>query len=232
MPISADLYALQEVDSALDSRAAEIERITTRLAEERGAEARESVVEAEARRLAAEQAVRSIEDDVADLQAKTAPVEEKLYGGSVRNPKELQSLQEELDMFLRQRRQLEDRQLSAMEELEASGASLAAARERLRAEESAYGEEMAQLRQRLGELEADQAQLREQRASRAARIDTDRLRLYERLRTSRRGQAVAKMVRGVCQGCRITLPTTVQQRARSSAQIVQCTSCERILFAG
>jgi predicted nucleic acid-binding Zn-ribbon protein len=46
----------------------------------------------------------------------------------------------------------------------------------------------------------------------------------------RQGRAVAKVERGMCGGCRISLPMTVLQKARSGLDVVQCVSCERILY--
>jgi predicted nucleic acid-binding Zn-ribbon protein len=34
----------------------------------------------------------------------------------------------------------------------------------------------------------------------------------------------------MCQGCRITLPTSMLQKARAGLGLVQCVSCERILL--
>ena len=44
-----------------------------------------------------------------------------------------------------------------------------------------------------------------------------------------KGTAVAKVEQGVCCGCRISLPSTELQRARSDS-LVRCSSCGRILF--
>jgi len=41
---------------------------------------------------------------------------------------------------------------------------------------------------------------------------------------------VVKVERGMCQGCRISLPMSVLQKARSGFDVVQCVSCERILY--
>ncbi|MER3420422.1 MAG: hypothetical protein C4290_07815, partial [Chloroflexota bacterium] len=82
------------------------------------------------------------------------------------------------------------------------------------------------------ELQERRERLHKQRLAHAGRVPPQFLALYERLRSIKRGQAVARIERGVCAGCRITLPTTVQQRARAGAQVLQCPSCERILYAG
>ena len=39
----------------------------------------------------------------------------------------------------------------------------------------------------------------------------------------------ARVEQGICRGCRISLPTTDLQQARSG-KLVQCSSCGRILF--
>ena len=60
---------------------------------------------------------------------------------------------------------------------------------------------------------------------------TDRvwLNLYSILRERRDGSAVATVERSMCQGCRITLPRNIIQKARNPEELVQCVSCERIL---
>ena len=56
--------------------------------------------------------------------------------------------------------------------------------------------------------------------------------LYEALRVKKQGLAVAKIEQGRCQGCRITLPMNELQRTRIGEELVQCSSCGRILYLG
>lgn len=233
MSIAGDLFLLQELDSALDARARELEQVRAEFGDSgEAAEARAELVGDETRLRAAAAQTRELETQLSDLAAKSTPVEQHLYDGSVRNPKELQSLQDELAMFQRQRRALEDQQIAALEEHEVAAAAVRAAGQRVDELERSWRDQQGNLTQREHDLTVERDRLREQRRLRAARIDPARMVLYDRLRTSKRGVAVAKTERGVCLGCRITLPTTITQRARSGQQIVQCTSCERILYAG
>ena len=55
--------------------------------------------------------------------------------------------------------------------------------------------------------------------------------MYESLRKSRGGVAVARVERNMCQGCRLSLPTGDVQKARTSQGTVLCSSCGRILYA-
>ena len=61
-------------------------------------------------------------------------------------------------------------------------------------------------------------------------MDLAALSLYRALRERRQATAVAVVERGLCQGCRISLPMSVVQKARAGAGLVQCVSCERILL--
>ena len=73
-------------------------------------------------------------------------------------------------------------------------------------------------------------ELRHDRDEAAPQFAEHALAVYERLRDDRNGYAVAKVERGMCQGCRITLPSGELQRIRNSQDMVQCSSCQRILF--
>ena len=80
--------------------------------------------------------------------------------------------------------------------------------------------------------EGEYASLDGQRGARTKGMDASALGLYESLRTKKQGRAVARVERGICQGCRLTLPSHLNQRIRSGDTLIQCPSCERILVAG
>jgi hypothetical protein len=79
-------------------------------------------------------------------------------------------------------------------------------------------------------IEPEVANLQARRAGQAGGIDPRTMSLYQTLRERRAGQAVARVERGMCQGCRISLPMSVIQKARVSNNLTQCVSCERILL--
>lgn len=229
----ADLYALQELDSLLDMDRAQLEEVTRRLGDEESlVPLRAAVAEWEERRRPVAARQRELEWQVEDERSRFESEERRLYGGSIRNPRELADLQKEVEALKQRLRQYEDKLLTVLTELEEIDISLAAARQALAEAEAAWREEQAELHQQKDRLGAELAQLEERRSQQARRIASEVLRLYEQLRQSRGGRAVARVERGSCQGCRITLPVTLLQRARSGLTIVQCSSCGRILYAG
>jgi uncharacterized protein len=71
-----------------------------------------------------------------------------------------------------------------------------------------------------------------ERAALVADVDPASLRTYESLLRTRARQAVAIVAQRTCQACRVSLPVNLEQRARSSEDLVLCQSCGRILYAG
>ena len=231
MTIAADLHALQEIDLALDGAEGRLAEIEGQLGETvELAEARESL---EARRAVAEE-LRSRQADlewsVDEVRRKSGEIETKLYGGSVRNPKELQDLDADLHSLRTQTRTREDTLLSLLVEMEEAETELTKAEDVLAEIETRWDAGQRDLLAEKARLEPEAKQLRASRDAQAANMDRAALSLYQLLRERRGGQAVARVERGMCQGCRITLPMSVLQRARTGAGLVQCVSCERVLL--
>jgi predicted nucleic acid-binding Zn-ribbon protein len=228
----SDLYGLQEIDLEIDSRHAALAEAEERMGEseellsaQAELEEQEQVVEELRKRL------RTAEWQVDDLSSKIEPLEKKLYGGSVRNPKELAGIEEDVQSLQGRKRKLEDQALEAMSELEDAEGAMNAAKDALDALDSSWRDEQAELLRQQETLRGELARLEERRQEQSRIIDSSTLRLYDSLRSAHQGRAVAKVERGMCQGCRISLPMTLLQRARSSGDaLVQCSSCERILY--
>lgn len=79
-------------------------------------------------------------------------------------------------------------------------------------------------------MEGYLSDLGQERQAVASEVTPQTLELYEGVK-SKKGQAVAKVEQGRCQGCRLNLPINEWQRARVG-DVVQCSSCGRILYLG
>jgi len=228
---AADLYALQGIDLALDGASGRLAEIEEQLGEsEELVEARQRVEEK--RQAVAELRSRQadLEHTVDDVRAKASEVEKKLYGGSVRNPKELQDFQADLTALQGQVRKREDTLLAVLVEVEEGEGQLKEAESAFSQLEARWRAGQRKLEAEKGQIEPEIERLREKQAKQSSGIDKAALGLYRLLQERRGGQAVAMVERGMCQGCRITLPMSVLQRARAGLGLVQCVSCERILL--
>jgi len=231
MSAVSDLLALQETDLALDKALARLSEIEAALGEsDELTDARRVLDENAATLREARGRQKDAEQAVEDARTKAADVEKKLYSGVVKNPKELQDLQLDLKSLKDQLGRKEDELLGILEAAEAADAENAAAQETLDTILAAWGSNQDQMRAEKAEIEPEVARLRGIRDSQAVDVDRRLISLYDLLRDRRGGQAVARVERGMCQGCRITLPVSVLQRARTGVGYVQCVSCERILL--
>jgi len=231
MTRSIDLYELQETDTAIDAAERRLTEIAAELenegdlslVDERIAGLQQELTEAELEQ-------HEADDAVVDLREKLAVIEAKLYSGEVKIPRELKALQEDVQAHQRQLTALEDTALAKLSRVDELDSVVAAAQEERRTRLEEREHLVVSLGAEKVDIDATVEQLQGRRRREEERVERADLALYNRLRRARAGRAVSKVERGTCQGCRITLPTTVFQRARSGLKIVQCTSCERILY--
>jgi len=231
MSIAFDLYTLQEIDLALDWAVARLADIEAALHEtEELLEARTIVEEKQAGVDQLRSRQNDLEWAVEEVRIKASEVEGKLYGGTVRNPKELSDLDADLTSLKAQVRKREDDLLALLVDLDDAESQLRAAQAESAELEASWGAVQEALQRERDEIQPEVERLQSSRTSESGAIDRAALSLYEALRQRRAGRAVARVERGMCQGCRITLPVSVLQKARSGTGLVQCVSCERMLL--
>jgi predicted nucleic acid-binding Zn-ribbon protein len=223
--------ALQALDSQIDG---ERERITTI---EATLHDRSEYEGARRRHQEAAQALRKVEAEQKDLdlqlgtaRTQLSETEGRLYGGRINNPRELRDLESRGADLRRQIGVGEERMLAVMEQLEAATAAATGAEQQLREIVAARRTQEADL---LAERKSVSGAVRQHQAERdRIRSETDpaTLRLYDRLRSTRGGVAVAEVKQRICQGCRVSLTAALEQRLRQGAVMVTCQSCGRILY--
>jgi predicted nucleic acid-binding Zn-ribbon protein len=227
---TADLWRLQEIDSALDSRRATIDDARSRLGEsEDVVAARAEVLERMATLRAAQTAQKDLELQADDVKSKIAPGEQRLYSGAIKNPKELADLQHDIDQHRRQLSAIEDQDIEALSAVDAAERELRDAQARLDALELAWREEQADLTERIERLTAEVVGYDAERSEQAADIEGGLLGTYDHVRRAHQGRGVARLDRNLCLGCRISLPISTVNKARAGNALVQCPNCERIL---
>lgn len=226
------LWRLQETDSALDTRRASLDDARARIGPSNEvADAERVLAERDGELRTARGELKDAELAADDLKGKIAPAEEKLYSGSIRNPKELSDLQADIDQLKRQLAAAEDRVLECISSVEAAERAHAEAQSALTALTDSWRAEQAELTERAERLAAEVALYERQRSEQAEGIDTATLKTYDHVRRTHQGRGLAKLDRNLCTGCRISLPTNIVNRTRSGNNLVHCPNCERILIA-
>ena len=170
-----------------------------------------------------------LEQEVDLLDKKIEREQGRLFSGGVSNPKELSSLQSEIEMLKRQRSALEDRLLEVMEKKEQTAATLSSLQEensRVSAEAAEIDEQVSLL---LQEIDAGLAGQGERRRELAQSLPEDLLKLYDQLRHTKGGVGAAALSGGACQGCHTQLPHREVERLRAEGGLQRCENCRRIL---
>lgn len=226
---SADLYALQLTDLDLDASTQRLGTVNEELGETDeliGARRRLENATGELRAWGAKQ--RDQELILASLEQKKRASEQKLYGGTIRNPKELSDLQEEVASLNRRKAAIEDELLETMlmveeseEEEEQAVESLAAIESEWRATQAKLQSEKESLERKLSDL----ADLRQRQITIPPAAD---LAKYEHLRQRKRGRPVALLNGSECQGCMTGVSAARVKEARADG-LAFCGTCGRIL---
>ena len=225
----ARLYKLQHIDQELHQRQQALDEIETQLSDDKAlAGARSTLASQKAQLTETEKRQKEAEWELEDLQQKVTQVNAKLYGGKVKNPKELVNLDLESKELGKVVRQKEDALLELMSEAEDIQAKAEESDKELKEVSQEWRRKQQRLTRRKSEVEAELAGFQQSRQELAAEISPEALALYDRVRTTKE-QSVAKVERGRCQGCHIILPTTQWQKAKAG-NLVQCDSCGRILY--
>jgi predicted nucleic acid-binding Zn-ribbon protein len=231
MTLAKTLYDLQQIDLNIQKEQETLDDINRQLGESEALIQVKSELLVEKKRLAdTEKQQRDLEYEIEDLRGSIKQLNDKLYGGKEKNPKELVSLEKELEIFKAKLRQKEDDLLDLMAEIESIQDKIRVNSVRLGNLEEEWQRGQKDLIQRQTGVESRLSDLNRTRQAMVTDIAKQTLELYEGIR-SRKGQAVVKIEQGRCQGCRLNLAVNELQRARAG-DLIQCSSCGRILCLG
>jgi len=229
MTTARHLYQLQCIELEIESKEKELEQSQAQLGESRQLlVARQKLAQEQQRFTELKKQQQAAEWEADDVGAKISAAQDTLYGGSIKNPKELSSLQHEIEGFKGKRDSLDEKALEVIEQAEAAAAAVQDLERELGEVKKSWRQEQKQLAASIEELKDSLEALSGERQQALTGIDADVLECYNRLR-QQKGQAVAKVEQGTCRGCRISLSTAELQRVKGNS-LVMCSSCGRILF--
>jgi predicted nucleic acid-binding Zn-ribbon protein len=166
-----------------------------------------------------------------EVQNKIAFSESTLYGGMVKNPKELQDIQKELDSLKKRIKAMEDEHLNAIRDFEETQKSVLSA-------ESDLQEILVQKTLLTEALVAERETLlsqikvyNQEYVVTSSNLPDDVKKIFETLFRTKKGKAVAFVDDSTCSVCGITVRDSLIQQIKTSNQITYCSSCGRMLFS-
>ena len=196
----------------------------TRLGEARAA------LDAARKRLADNQeARRALEKDVAMYQGRLSKFRDQQ--AAVKTNREYQALGHEIETAQQEMSAAEEKVIERMVEADSVAADVKAVETAFAALQKQVEAERKALVEELAGVEADLARATERRAELVKGLEPRLVALFEQIAKVRKGTAVTTATRdGMCSHCHVRLRPHVFQQVRTNEQIIQCDSCQRILY--
>jgi len=174
------------------------------------------------------QARRALEKDIAGVDTRLARFDD--HKAAVKTNHEYTALLHEISTAKAEKDAIEERLLVLMEEGDTLAAGLKAAERALTEEEDRGRKARAALETDRAQIDKELTHLSSERARESREVDTALLSKYSQLLKQRKGIAVSKMTGDICDACHVRLRPHVTQQVRRNDAIVQCDSCQRILY--
>jgi predicted nucleic acid-binding Zn-ribbon protein len=231
--MNADLrnvIALQRLDSeaheAARRLASEPER--ERALDERLSLARERVASAKQLLTSNQEARRAIEKDVAVHQGRLSKFREQAM--AVKTNQEYHAIQKEISFAQGEIKELEEKILERMLEADELTASVKSAEAELAKEQKQVEADRQAMTTESAALKAAQERIATERTAVVGAMDKSVLAVFELVAKRRNGVAVAEAREGICTICHVRLRPQVFNDVRRNESIIQCDSCQRILY--
>jgi len=230
MNLTATLWHLQMLDQDIDDKTKRLRQVDEALANDPALSSARAEFESEQKKFAELRGnLLNTELEAKSIDAQLKEINERLYSGRVTNPKELDGLSKDLEMHRRQRSGLDDKLLGLMDLIDQAQKRVNEKSTTLKQVEAKRANDLAHLTNeqktltnQLSELFANQTRTRES-------LGADTLKMYDQLRRTKAGRALAQLRRDSCGACGVTVPTGLVNRVHNGEEIINCSSCGRIL---
>ena len=226
-------------------RLIDLQRLETQIADARAAIAAhpQRLAEADAQMAAATQVLddakhrlkenaearRALEKDTALYQGRLSKFRDQQ--SAVKTNKEYQALGHEIETAQRDLGSVEEKVIERMVEADSIAADVKQAEALFAAKRKEIDAQKKQLADELAAVEASLKTATEQRAALLAQIEPRLVSTFEQVARVRKGIAVTMATRdGLCSVCHVRLRPQVFQLVRTNDAIIQCDSCQRILY--
>lgn len=224
------LIALQRLDSAAHDAG---RRLAEGPEREKAFDARLQTARdrvATAKQLMAEnqEARRAVEKEVAVHQGRLSRFREQAM--AVKTNQEYHAIQKEIAYAQTEIEALEEKILERMLDADDLAAEVKRADAEIAAEQKDVDADRKTMTAEAASLKSSLERIGSERAALVVALDKQALRIFERVAERRNGVAVSEARDGICTICHVRLRPQVFNTVLKGADIVQCDSCQRILY--
>jgi predicted nucleic acid-binding Zn-ribbon protein len=175
--------------------------------------------------------IKSLENEICEVQFHCKSCESRLYDGSVSQPKELEQLQNKIEEYRKAILINEDKIIAKMEALEVNEEAIHPIRSEeinlnktLKELEEDYHQKNMGYEQTIKELEQEACKIKES-------ISPELLKLFEQMARVHHGVALAPIEGECCGACHVAIPLSIRRKVgKEETVLVHCENCGRIIF--
>lgn len=224
------LYRLQEIDLDTAQTRRRLQDIAAALTDSSAVQTAQAQADAARQTLLPlRQRSRSLDLEIQSNIEKTRAADERLYSGAVKNPKEMQDLQQEIDSLKKWRGELETQLLETIFATEEAEAALGEVETTLAQVTAGWENAQHGLLTEQADLKSRLEHNRQRRERVLSELTPESLQIYDTLKTKKHNQPVALMQGATCGICGVAQNMAVEREARQGFQLAYCTNCGRIL---
>jgi hypothetical protein len=157
-------------------------------------------------------------------------MDKRMRMNRIKNTKELQALQREIDQIRQGNSELEEELIKVFEEIDRLKADLKAKEEEATIMQEEWQQRQEEMHTKIAGIEQLVSEASTLRKTIASQITGDLMSRYELIFARRGGYAVVEVSGGICQGCYMNIPPQLWNEIIKSEKVNLCPSCQRILY--
>jgi uncharacterized protein len=224
------LVALQKIEIEIRQLEADLSGIDERIdaLSEELLSYQKSITEQEEKLADIKKTYRSNEAEVQMIEVQIGKSKEKL--GAVKTNKEYQSMLKEIDELKEKSSGIEDQMLADLDRLETYEKDLVERKADLVDAQSEIQQKQEEINQKAERQKAVLGALRNERNNVWETLDEKNRQIYEKVKRQGNGIAIAAIVDGICQVCRINIPPQLYNELQRMDALRMCPNCQRIMY--
>ncbi len=227
------LWELQELDLAINDIKRKIENAPqlsgVEEAKEYKAEKEREYGELEEKLNNDRKKLKKLELQEQKITGDRQELNDSMYGGKVKNIKELEQMQRRMDSLAEEKKKVEEEILVLMESIEEQEDNLERVERELSEGRQTLVEKENRLEEELNSLNRELSRLQDEREQQSAKIDQQYLDKYQVLAEKCQGKALAKVENDICSGCRVFISSAQRGHLYNPSAMVYCENCGRLL---
>ncbi len=173
---------------------------------------------------------RKVGDQHRETADKAKRLEAKLYAGETNNPKDLLSIQHQVETFQEEAARLAEEKARLIAEITRLQQEMAVYRRHLKERRESYREKLAIYNREKEQAELQLAILMGQIMELTEEIPLEILAHYQELEQRFPQSALARLEGKMCSACRVEISALAIRELKKGQGLVHCENCGRILF--